>query len=299
MNSSSAFLINHTDHQLVSELVRVQFPQYRDLDIRYVATGWDNVMFRLGDHLAIRLPRRHQGLEPQAHEIEWLNIITEPLTVSHPHIDQVGKPSTSFPYPWTIVAWVEGIRSMSVSPVQRNECAGELGRQLALLHRTAPPSAPVNPYRGTPLRERDQVIRKRIREVRALEPLLPLWESAVNAPDFGGTKVWCHGDIHPGNYIVNPDHSLAGIVDFGDLTQGDPAVDLGTAWASFDSVGRSAFLDAYYSNCSPTIAADPALITRAKGWVIATTISAVLVSDLSTPDFVEMARWAQIQLLGN
>jgi aminoglycoside phosphotransferase (APT) family kinase protein len=71
--------------------------------------------------------------------------------------------------------------------------------------------------------------------------------------------VWLHGDLHPRN-IVSRSGKLAGILDWGDLTAGDPATDLACAWTLFEADGRAALLDAY----GPT----DAELARAKGWAV-------------------------------
>lgn len=49
--------------EMVEALVR---PQHSDLagPLRPVANGWDNVVYRLGDDLSVRLPRRQVAVEP-------------------------------------------------------------------------------------------------------------------------------------------------------------------------------------------------------------------------------------------
>jgi aminoglycoside phosphotransferase (APT) family kinase protein len=37
-----------------------------------------------------------------------------------------------------------------------------------------------------------------------------------------------HGDLHPANVLVN-DGQVSGVIDFGDITAGDPAGDLSVA----------------------------------------------------------------------
>lgn len=296
MTSLPTFLITENDVNLVRQLIDTQFPQYRTASLSYVAMGWDNVMYRLGSHLAVRLPRRAQALTPLAEETRWVNEVTQILTVASPRIEHRGAPSPEFPYPWLIVQWIDGERAMSFSPTQRDESALELGYQLSLLHRASPAEAPVNPFRGVSLQERDHQIAQRLLETAALQPLIPLWNKAVSSTRKPETSYWCHGDLHPGNYVLTPNGALTGIIDFGDLTSGDPAVDLSTAWTSFTSRGREAFLRSYLDHCAPEIAADSGLIDRARGWCIAGFVSPVLISDLSTPDFVRAAHWALEQL---
>jgi hypothetical protein len=44
--------------ELVRRLLAAQQPDLAHLPVRLVAHGWDNLMYRLGDELAVRLPRR-------------------------------------------------------------------------------------------------------------------------------------------------------------------------------------------------------------------------------------------------
>src|ERR1700742_500773 len=46
------------DADLVRELLRQQHPDLAELPLELVANGWDNAILRLGERLAVRLPRR-------------------------------------------------------------------------------------------------------------------------------------------------------------------------------------------------------------------------------------------------
>ena len=47
---------------VVQGLVRQQRPDLVDSPLARVANGWDNATFRLGDDLAVRLPRRAEAV---------------------------------------------------------------------------------------------------------------------------------------------------------------------------------------------------------------------------------------------
>ncbi len=49
------------------------------------------------------------------------------------------------------------------------------------------------------------------------------------AAPFLETRVWLHGDMHAQN-VLSQDGRLAGVIDWGDMCSGDPAVDLGAVW---------------------------------------------------------------------
>ena len=52
---------------------------------------------------------------------------------------------------------------------------------------------------------------------------------AAAAAPWPGRAVWIHGDLHPGNILVNAGH-VSAVIDFGDLAAGDPATDWAAAW---------------------------------------------------------------------
>ncbi|MFI5955313.1 phosphotransferase [Cryptosporangium sp. NPDC051539] len=55
----------------------------------------------------------------------------------------------------------------------------------------------------------------------------------VATPPWPGPPLWLHGDPHPSNLLVTDaaPARLAAVIDFGDLTAGDPATDLSAGWA--------------------------------------------------------------------
>jgi aminoglycoside phosphotransferase (APT) family kinase protein len=56
------------DESLVRVLLAEQHPDLADRPLRRAANGWDNVIFRLGDDLVVRLPRRLAAVELVEHE---------------------------------------------------------------------------------------------------------------------------------------------------------------------------------------------------------------------------------------
>jgi len=83
------------------------------------------------------------------------------------------------------------------------------------------------------------------------------WEDAVATPGWAGPRMWVHGDLHPANVVI-ADGTLAGVVDFGALFAGDPAVDLAAAWVVLPAGMAEHFFFAYR-------AVDEATMRRARG----------------------------------
>ena len=74
------------DAALVARLLRAQHPDLADQPLRHLASGWDNVNFRLGDRYVVRLPRREVAAALVAHEQRWLPVLAAdlPLPIAAP-----------------------------------------------------------------------------------------------------------------------------------------------------------------------------------------------------------------------
>ncbi len=248
------------EQDLVRALLRDQHPDLADLELRDVDGGWDNQQWRLGDELAVRLPRTERAPALLHIERTWLPVLANRLPLPTPIPVRVGTPSALFEHTWTIARWVEGDPA-DHTPVTRVDAAETLAEFLVALHDPASADAPVNPTRGIPLAELGfaggfEAVVDRASADSAWE----IWEKALAAPAWQGAPVWLHGDLHPANVIVQ-DGTLAGVIDFGEMCAGDPATDLSAAWILLPAGAAGRFFDAYGR-------ADEATIARARGWAV-------------------------------
>ncbi|WP_309080345.1 aminoglycoside phosphotransferase family protein [Zhihengliuella sp.] len=299
------------DASLVAGLLADQHPDLAGLPLTRAAEGWDNVLFRLGDALAVRLPRRRSAEALLAAETEWLPGLAAGLPLPVPVPLRSGRPGRGYPYRWSIVPWRSGTSAALLPPEERDAYAPDLGAFLAALHRPAPADAPSNPYRGVPLEARRVAVGARLAEAggdgshgsgsaggailppAAVGTLRDILDEAASAPAFTGPPLWLHGDPHPHNLVVEtaaptvaspgeppaarpaaaPTVRLAAVVDFGDLTAGDPASDLGAAWMHFTPAGLERFRAAARAG-GATYDAD--VWRRARGWAVAYGLIAAL-----------------------
>lgn len=239
--------------RLVRSLLAEQHPDLAGLPLRRVGRhGWDNAVFRLGDDLSVRLPIRELAVGLQEHEVRWLPGLAEVLPLPVPAPVRSGVPGCGYPWPWTICRWVPG-QLVGLRPVETEP----LIRFLSALHRPAPPDAPRNPWRGVPLAQR---------RVDVGDPeLAALWTDLASADPWPGPPVWAHGDFHTAN-IVQQAGRVSGVIDFGDLTAGDPAVDFIVAWM-LPAAARAALREFAGSY-------DPGLWDRGRAWALAWGIAA-------------------------
>ncbi len=245
---------------MVRQLLRAQCPDKTDLPIRYLGSGWDNIMFRIGDEWVIRMPRRANALPFFKNEQIWLERLAPELPIPVPVVLHKGEPEGDYPWPWSLTNFIPGVIAHEAELADNQ--ADVMANFLRVLHRPTPDDAPVNPVRGVPLSVIADDVEGRIRLLEGeaggvTADNLRVWKQALAAPE-STTNVWLHGDLHARNVLVD-DAQFTGVIDWGDITAGDPATDLACAWMLFEnSAAREAMLTAYQ--------ADVDTIARAKGW---------------------------------
>jgi len=228
---------------LVRRLLDEQHPDLADLQIRPLANGWDNVIFRLGDELTVRVPRRQMAARLVEHEQQWLGVLAPRLSIPIPVPTRVGVPSDQFPWHWSVCPWLEGQMAADTPLSDPVAEALRLGGFLSGLHTPAPDDAPHNPFRGQPIAEVTPRFESNLDKLDSsvdARPVAARWSELAGVPEWENAPVWLHGDLHTANVLVH-DGSLSAVIDFGDITSGDPAVDLAIAWMLFDSRQREVF----------------------------------------------------------
>lgn len=219
-------MAEHTaSKDLVRALLERQFPELASLPLRRAGEGFDNVQWRLGDELVVRLPRRGVAVPLLENELRWLSLITRDVHLETPAPLLEGRPDELFAWPWAVARWVSGRPGDGVALTTRSHSVERFVAFLLELHQPAPSIAPRNPVRGGSLISRDVAFDERVHVLGGNQGAWrDLWRWSTAAPR-APRAVWLHGDLHPGNLIFR-DNELVGVIDFGDLCAGDPATDL-------------------------------------------------------------------------
>jgi aminoglycoside phosphotransferase (APT) family kinase protein len=251
------------DVLLIAQLLAEQHPDLQDLPIRFVDAGWDNCMFRWGDRLAARLPRRAIAAKLLENEQHWLPQLAKHLPIAIPAPYRLGYPNSLYPWHWSIIPWLPG-QTADTLPLHESH-AQQLALFLKALHVTAPDQTPKNPFRGVPLIQRVPMLTERLQRVAVqtsmITPMIrSLWQQAIEAP-IDREPTWIHGDLHPRNVLVDA-NGITGVIDWGDMTAGDRATDLAAFWGLFSEPNLTQMAIETYGEISE------ATLARAKGWAI-------------------------------
>jgi aminoglycoside phosphotransferase (APT) family kinase protein len=252
---------------LVRRLLADQHPDLARLPVEFLANGWDNELYRVGAGLVARLPRRALGAQIITNEQRWLPGLAPRLPLPIPSPERTGVPACGYPYSWSVVPYLPGVPAAQASCFDPAAAAAAVGGFLGALHVPAPAEAPANPFRGVPLAERASTFAANLALIDGQvdrDAALRAWVAALAAPGYYGPPVWLHGDLHPANILVN-DGLVSGVIDFGDITAGDPASDLSVAWMLLPASGHASFWSAYQAAGGR---AGDAVRARARGWAL-------------------------------
>lgn len=258
---------------LVRRLLASQFPEWADLPLRRLEpAGADNVIYRLGEDMSVRLPRGEWAAGLTAKEHYWLPRLAPRLPLPVPVPLGVGKPASGYPWDWSVSGWLPGETATAQSLADPHRTAHELAEFLTALQQALPVESDApNPHdevTGVPLGRRDHATRGAIaaaHDTFDAPAMTAVWEAALRMPAWDRAPVWFHGDLHLGNLLVSGGH-LSAVIDFAGLGAGDPACDLVIAWNLLSPQTRPVFRAA--------LQVDDATWARGQGWALATGLNA-------------------------
>ena len=277
---------------LVARLLADQFPHWANLPLAPVpSAGTDNALYRLGDELAVRLPRIHWAMGQVEKELAWLPKFAPHLPLAIPEPLAMGEPGHGYPWRWGVYGWLEGETATPEQIADPREAAVDLAEFVAGIQGldfAEPPKG-----RGVPLAERDEAVRSAIASLRQdydADVLSGAWETALHTPAWPGPPVWHHGDLQVGNLLARHGR-LAAVIDFGCMGVGDPACDVMAAWLYLSAETRQIFRDA--------LQVDDDTWARGKGWALSMGLMALPYYRITNPVLAAIGRRAIDEVLAD
>lgn len=272
------------DEALVRRLLATQLPQFAERPLTQIeAWGTDHAIFRLGDDLSVRLPKIGWAAKQGEKETRWLPRLAPHLPIEVPVPVAVGEPADGYPFGWYVSPWLEGENPPVDGSLDLRQLAVDLAAFVLALQRIDTTGAPTPKpaQRGGPLALADRSTREpaaQLHDETDVDALLAVWDAGLDAPSWAGPAVWAHGDLADGNLLVR-DGRLSGVIDWGSLIVGDPAVELMVAWNLFDTESRAVYREALGF-------VDEAMWLRGRAWATSAAIQALPYYRDTNPDIV-------------
>lgn len=227
--------------ELARAMIAERFPELRAERVERLGQGWDNAAYLVDGAAVFRFPQRGVAAPLIATEIGVLPLIAPAVApVAIPVARWVGEPGGG--YPWRFAGYPL-LRGTPLDVARPGDAAlaalaRPLGRFLRALHGLDPAPAVAAGLPPDLIGRLDPV--KRMPQVR--ERLAALASAGVVSEADGATLLErfvadapegepsrlavLHGDLYARHLLVDQRGALAGVIDWGDLHLGDPAVDL-------------------------------------------------------------------------
>jgi aminoglycoside phosphotransferase (APT) family kinase protein len=233
----------HTDQltvpaQTVRALVDEQFPEWRELPVRAIASqGTVNAIFRIGGELAARFPLRSRDATRTRRELRAEAAAARELAgrtrVRTPEPVALGEPGAGYPLPWSVQTWLPGVVATAEDHAESAAFARDLAEFITEVRAIGTGGRTFSGRgRGGDLRSHDAFMDeccRRSEHLLDVPRLRRMWLEMRDLPRGPGGDVMTHGDLIPGNVLVAGGR-LAGVLDVGGLGPADPALDLVGAW---------------------------------------------------------------------
>ena len=209
-------------------LIAAQFPQFAQSSLEHYSQGWDNVAYLVDGKYIFRFPQRAVAGSLIEREIDFLPEIASQVPVKTTAPIFAGHAAQDYPWRFAGYERVPGDTACSrdLTLEERGALAEDLAHFLRALHS-------IDAGKFQPPLPND--------DIGKLDPQ----RLQVDEEPLGGKHSVVHGDLYARHLILDDASRLTGVIDWGDLHYGNPAVDLSVVHMMIPSRYFGRFLDIY------------------------------------------------------
>ncbi len=244
---------------IVYELLKSQL----SIDVKQIqlfGEGFDNTAFLINNEFVFRFPHRIEAQACMENEIALLPYLAKKLSFHLSAPTMIGAPSSAYPYPFagykllsgkplsefqtplvdnidfakTLGAWLKELHTLPVHQEHIEGLKGEQGWRLDFENRKARVTECVIKYAG--YFENNGYDCKM---------LLSIMDNFKDLDIHSSKKCYLHGDLYSKHIIVNQMGLPEGLIDWGDVHIGHPAIDVAVGIMIFTEDSLKDFLEAY------------------------------------------------------
>ena len=243
--------------ELARRLISERFPDLATARVEPLGQGWDNTVFLVDGAWVFRFPRRAIAVALIETECRLLPALAPRLPLAIPVPTRIRRSGAEFPWPFAGYRRIDGETACRavLDEGQRGRAAGPLARFLAALHafpidEAARLGLEPDTIRRLDLAHRTERTRERLEEAHRLGLIddAAAWDAVVADLPAGwtaGSSTVVHGDLYARHVLVDAAGAPCGVIDWGDVHRGDPAVDLSLAHGFLPRSAHDAFRAAY------------------------------------------------------
>lgn len=241
--------------RLAKTLIETQFPELAPANISLIGYGFDNTVYQVNDRFVFRFPRRELAVGLLKTENQLLPSLASqlPLSIAEPIF--FGKPNGGYHWPFTGYHYVQGTPPARLTEEERIQSASVLARFLRTLHhyphlKAQKLGVPFDELNRLDMMKRKPALEKYVKQMKerslySKQEILEDYVNDIQEIHYQEKHVLVHGDLHIKNMIVDQTNMVSGIIDWGDVHIGHPAVDLAIAYSFLPPKGRARFFKEY------------------------------------------------------
>ncbi len=243
------------DRALVETLLDSQVSNLDLSNLEHVGSGWDHEVWRCGDTV-FRFPHQHDALELAADTASIVSRLADRLPFRIPIPTHFGTPTTFYPGRFVGYQYLPGClpAQLSLTHDERSQAAAPLAHGLKALH-LVPRQLAESWGTARASIEGELALRTEKAKLRAAQlassRFAKLAARAVDAmvpppPEVEETeRRLVHGDLHSGQLIFDRQRQFVGILDWDEVSIGDPAHDLLLVYSFLPKTARARFWSIY------------------------------------------------------
>jgi aminoglycoside phosphotransferase (APT) family kinase protein len=242
---------------LAIQLIEEQFPTLAPVHLELCGEGWDNYAFRVNEQFIFRFPRREIAVELIETEYRLLPRLASRVTLPVPVPQYLGHATAQYPWPFSGYRMLSGKTACSVGFTDEQRCslAKPLAEFLSSLHAISASvasawSAPIDKIGRLDFSRRLPVARGNLEKIRGLRlpvdtrRLMEILEK-TDISYIPKQIALVHGDFYARHFLVTGAGNLSGVIDWGDIHLGDPAVDIAIAHSFLPPAAHETFRTVY------------------------------------------------------
>ncbi|MEI6791066.1 MAG: phosphotransferase [Myxococcaceae bacterium] len=238
--------------ELAFKLIQTQFPNLAPLTLELLGAGWDNTAYLVNKQFVFRFPRRQIAVDLIELETRVLPKIAQQLPLPVPNPIFLGQPCEDYVWPFSGYELLAGQTACRAHLTSQERCqiAKPLGEFLKALH-SLKEEAPDDKLKRLNVEMRWPAAHQNLTQIKQLgflshpKHLFDLLESLKEVRNQSQHKVLCHGDFYARHLLINSKRQLCGIIDWGDVHLGPPAIDLAILFSFLPQEAQADFLKAY------------------------------------------------------
>ncbi len=221
-------------HSALLGKIAQAFPELRWDDYRYIDEGWDHEVIILDNRIVFRFPTDQEYLGKLLTELKVLKYLALAVNISVPTYAYVPTPLSFAGYPIVPGAALSKPVFDNLSVTDRADIATQLAEFLSLIHQKDIPHEPFRSVSNSVLYEDQKITRDSANiylkssltqaDFKIVERILADVDALLR---LDLPRVFIHNDIYDRHLLWDKQKHKLGLIDFSDMSLGDPAVDFG------------------------------------------------------------------------